>query len=133
MTNDLSGREMSAPELERKPLSPAAKRALAEAEARRQAAAAIRQPLPRELQGPKGPEPARYGDCKNKGIASIFESRRGTIFKTKAALWRGFKFRKASGQRADPTVRRCDGDPLVEVGEIRVQHADAAIGHEPTD
>jgi hypothetical protein len=57
---------------ERKPLTPAAQRALAEAEARRQAAAANAQPLPKELQGPKGPEPTRYGDWENKGIASDF-------------------------------------------------------------
>jgi hypothetical protein len=57
---------------ERKELTPAAKRALAEAEARRQAAAANAKPLPRELQGPKGPEPTRYGDWETKGIASDF-------------------------------------------------------------
>jgi hypothetical protein len=57
---------------ERKPLSPAAKRALAEAEARRLAAAANAKPVPKELQGPKGPEPTRYGDWENKGIASDF-------------------------------------------------------------
>ena len=59
-------------EAERKPLSPAAQRALAEAEARRQAAAANARPLAREFQGPKGPEPTRYGDWENKGIASDF-------------------------------------------------------------
>ncbi len=58
---------------ERKPLSPAAQRALAEAEARRKAAAeANAQPTAKELQGPKGPEPTRYGDWENKGIASDF-------------------------------------------------------------
>jgi len=56
----------------RKPLTPAAQRALAEAEARRQAAAADAQPRPKEYQGPKGPEPTRYGDWENKGIASDF-------------------------------------------------------------
>jgi hypothetical protein len=60
----------SAPE--RKPLTPAAQRALAEAEARRQAAAASARPAPREFQGPKGPEPTRYGDWETKGIASDF-------------------------------------------------------------
>ena len=29
-------------------------------------------PVPREFQGPKGPEPTRYGDWENKGIASDF-------------------------------------------------------------
>jgi hypothetical protein len=57
---------------EPKPLSPAAKRALAEAEARRQAADANPHPMAKELQGPKGPEPTRYGDWENKGIASDF-------------------------------------------------------------
>lgn len=60
----------SAPE--RKPLTPAAQRALAEAEARRLAAAANAKPVAREFQGPKGPEPTRYGDWENKGIASDF-------------------------------------------------------------
>ncbi len=53
-------------------LSPAAQRALAEAEARRKAAAAEAGSRPKELQGPKGPEPTRYGDWENKGIASDF-------------------------------------------------------------
>jgi hypothetical protein len=57
---------------DRKPLSPAAQRALAEAEARRAAAAANAQPVPKESGGPKGPEPTRYGDWENKGIASDF-------------------------------------------------------------
>ena len=62
----------AASEPERKPLPEAAKRALAEAEARRQATAANAHPLAKELQGPKGPEPTRYGDWENKGIASDF-------------------------------------------------------------
>jgi hypothetical protein len=57
---------------ERKPLTPAAKRALAEAEARRKAAEANAKPMAKEVQGPKGPEPTRYGDWENKGIASDF-------------------------------------------------------------
>jgi hypothetical protein len=57
---------------ERKPLTPAAQRALAEAEARRQAAEANAKPMPKEFQGPKGPEPTRYGDWETKGIASDF-------------------------------------------------------------
>jgi hypothetical protein len=56
----------------RKPLSPAAQRALAEAEARRAASQVASQPAPKEFQGPKGPEPTRYGDWENKGIASDF-------------------------------------------------------------
>ena len=56
----------------RKPLTPAAQRALAEAEARRLAAQANANPAAREFGGPKGPEPTRYGDWENKGIASDF-------------------------------------------------------------
>ena len=57
---------------EHKPLSPAAQRALAEAEARRKAAEANAVPREKEFQGPKGPEPTRYGDWEKKGIASDF-------------------------------------------------------------
>jgi hypothetical protein len=56
----------------KKALTPAAERALAEAEARRQAAAAQAKEMPKELHGPKGLEPTRYGDWENKGIASDF-------------------------------------------------------------
>lgn len=56
----------------RKELAPAAQRALAEAEARRAAALANTPPAPKELQGPKGPEPTRFGDWETKGIASDF-------------------------------------------------------------
>ena len=48
------------------------RRGMTEKEARRQAAAANAKPLPREYQGPKGPEPTRYGDWERKGIASDF-------------------------------------------------------------
>ena len=51
-------------------LPPAAKRALAEAEARRKASAAT--PLPPELGGRDGPEPVRYGDWEKKGLAIDF-------------------------------------------------------------
>jgi hypothetical protein len=57
----------------RKSLPPAAQRALAEAEERRQKAAQDEtQPAPKEFQGPKGPEPTRFGDWETKGIASDF-------------------------------------------------------------
>jgi len=72
MTDDPSWPEAAAPAAERKPLTPAAQRALAEAEARRQAAASNAKPAAKEFQGPKGPEPTRYGDWENKGIASDF-------------------------------------------------------------
>ena len=66
MTDDPSS---SAP---RKELTPAAQRALAEAEARRKAAEAGATPMPKEFQGPKGPEPTRYGDWEVNGIVSDF-------------------------------------------------------------
>ncbi|MFZ1989736.1 MAG: succinate dehydrogenase assembly factor 4 [Alphaproteobacteria bacterium] len=51
-------------------IAEAAKRALAEAEARRRAQ---RVPaLPPEKGGPKGPEPTRHGDWEKDGIASDF-------------------------------------------------------------
>ncbi len=53
-----------------KPLSPEARRALEEAEARRLAAAPAE--APPEQGGPKGPEPTRYGDWERKGIVSDF-------------------------------------------------------------
>ena len=56
---------------ERKPLPEAAKRALAEAEARRAAAKAA-EATAKELGGPKGPEPTRFGDWERNGIASDF-------------------------------------------------------------
>jgi hypothetical protein len=60
----------------RKVLPPAAQRALAEAEARRREAAEHANERanarPKELNGPKGPEPTRYGDWETKGIASDF-------------------------------------------------------------
>ncbi|WP_029583860.1 DUF1674 domain-containing protein [Bradyrhizobium sp. URHD0069] len=72
MPDDPSLPVRSAPPPERKPLTPAAERALAEAEARRKAAEANAKPAAKEFQGPKGPEPTRYGDWENKGIASDF-------------------------------------------------------------
>jgi len=53
-----------------KPLSPAARRALEEAAARR--AAAPDAALPQEDGGPNGPEPTRYGDWERKGLAVDF-------------------------------------------------------------
>ncbi len=54
----------------RKDLPPAAQRALAEAEARRKAAKT--QIRPKELGGPKGEEPTRYGDWERGGRAVDF-------------------------------------------------------------
>jgi len=67
----------------RRPLPPAAQRALAEAEARRAEAVKAKDNNkendpehhpngPKEINGPKGPEPTRYGDWEIKGIASDF-------------------------------------------------------------
>jgi hypothetical protein len=72
MTDNPSQPDPATPLPERKPLSPAATRALAEAEARRQATEAAAKAPPKEFQGPKGPEPTRYGDWETKGIASDF-------------------------------------------------------------
>ena len=57
-------------EVEKRELSSAAKRALAEAQTRR--AATTAQNLPPEQGGPKGLEPTRYGDWEKKGITSDF-------------------------------------------------------------
>ena len=51
-------------------LSPAAKRALAEAEERHIQAKS--QPLPKEFGGRDGPDPVRFGDWEKKGIAVDF-------------------------------------------------------------
>jgi hypothetical protein len=56
----------------RKPLSPAAERALAEAAERRAAVDRKTAERPKESGGPKGPEPTRYGDWERKGLASDF-------------------------------------------------------------
>ncbi|GAM97139.1 hypothetical protein U91I_00764 [alpha proteobacterium U9-1i] len=53
---------------QKKVLTPEAQRALAEAAARRKAAA----DLPKELGGRDGPEPTRFGDWERKGLASDF-------------------------------------------------------------
>lgn len=56
----------------RRPLSPAAERALAEAAARRAERERLATAQPKEINGPLGPEPTRYGDWENKGLASDF-------------------------------------------------------------
>ena len=55
---------------EKPELPPEALRALAEAEERRKAAQTAE--LPTELGGREGPEPVRYGDWEQKGIAIDF-------------------------------------------------------------
>lgn len=62
-------------EIPAKKLTPAAERALAEAAQRRQAAASLPpepKEITREINGPQGPEPTRYGDWERKGIVSDF-------------------------------------------------------------
>jgi hypothetical protein len=56
--------------MEKTSLPAAAQRALVEAEERRKTVKVSL--LPKEHKGPKGPEPTRYGDWENKGIASDF-------------------------------------------------------------
>ncbi|RMD47646.1 MAG: DUF1674 domain-containing protein [Alphaproteobacteria bacterium] len=65
-----SGTGAAADDPGRPDLPEAAKRALAEAEARRRTRRAPE--LPPERGGPAGPEPTRYGDWERKGIVSDF-------------------------------------------------------------
>jgi hypothetical protein len=57
---------------DRRPLTKAAERALAEAAQRRAEADRRAAEKPEESHGRKGPDPARYGDWEVKGIASDF-------------------------------------------------------------
>ncbi len=57
---------------EQRELPAAAKRALAEAEARRTARAEAAEAAPKEIGGKRGPDPARYGDWEKDGIVSDF-------------------------------------------------------------
>lgn len=74
MMSDETGAAAGAGETPRKPLSPAAERALAEAQARREAvdARAAELTKAREINGRGGLEPVRYDDWEVKGIASDF-------------------------------------------------------------
>ena len=56
----------------KKPAPEVAKRALEEAKARKEEIDRVTQTAPKEINGKKGPDPARYGDWENKGIASDF-------------------------------------------------------------
>ena len=55
-----------------KKLSPEAERALAEAAERRERREREEKSRPKEFNGRAGPEPTRYSDWENKGIASDF-------------------------------------------------------------
>ena len=54
------------------PLPPAAERALAEAAQRRAESEHAAAARIKEVGGPRGPEPTRYGDWEKKGLASDF-------------------------------------------------------------
>lgn len=69
--NDLSNKPQTGDNPQR-PLSPAARRALAEAEARRRQAAEAGAAGPAEIGGRGGHDPARYGDWEVKGLATDF-------------------------------------------------------------
>ncbi len=56
--------------MDERTLSPEALRALAEAEERRRRQLEVK--LPKEVNGRTGPEPTRFGDWENKGLASDF-------------------------------------------------------------
>ncbi|MGN6538398.1 MAG: DUF1674 domain-containing protein [Mesorhizobium sp.] len=56
----------------KKPLTPAAERALAEAAARREAYREKEAALPKERGGRGGLEPGRYGDWEVKGLTADF-------------------------------------------------------------
>jgi hypothetical protein len=60
------------PEAPKRPLSPEAQRALAEAEERRRQRDAEAREAPAEKGGQPGPDPVRYGDWEKGGIISDF-------------------------------------------------------------
>lgn len=62
----------AAPEATKRPLSPAAERALAEAKVRREAIDAEMARRPKEEGGRGGLDPARYGDWEIKGLTADF-------------------------------------------------------------
>ena len=64
--------ELEANEPPNRPIVPAAERALVEAQARRAEMDRKSKQQPKELNGRRGPDPARYGDWEVKGIASDF-------------------------------------------------------------
>jgi hypothetical protein len=73
MNNDHLDAEAQIPAVTKpRALSPAAQRAIAEAEARREKAMMREASTPREVGGRGGNDPARYGDWEVKGMASDF-------------------------------------------------------------
>jgi hypothetical protein len=73
MTSGKSGNEEAGSGIRNgKPLSEAAKRALAEAEQRREEYRRREAAMPKEIGGRGGNEPGRYGDWEVKGLATDF-------------------------------------------------------------
>jgi hypothetical protein len=74
MPTDRTSQQATSPDAapKKKPLTPAAERALAEAAARRTERDRQRSDHPKEIAGRDGPEPTRYGDWEVNGIASDF-------------------------------------------------------------
>jgi hypothetical protein len=60
------------PPKQKRPLTPAAERALAEAAARRAERGRRPNEEPKEIAGRDGPEPTRYGDWEKDGLISDF-------------------------------------------------------------
>jgi hypothetical protein len=71
-SSDHRAAKAAQPAAPRKPLSPAAERALAEAASRRAESERRAADRPKEFGGPSGPEPTRYGDWEKKGLTSDF-------------------------------------------------------------
>ena len=69
---EAAGTKVGDAEAPRKPLSPEAQRALAEAEERRRQRDAASTAPPAEKGGQAGPDPVRYGDWEKGGIVSDF-------------------------------------------------------------
>ena len=72
MTDESSKATGLGSEASRKILSPAARRALAEAETRRAEYRKKEAERPKEIGGRGGKEPGRYGDWEVKGLATDF-------------------------------------------------------------
>ncbi len=73
MADPIPGAEVpAAQDTQRPALTPEAQRALAEADVRRELRDAAAFVPPAEVGGRSGPDPARYGDWEQGGIASDF-------------------------------------------------------------
>jgi hypothetical protein len=72
MSREHKTAEDSASPVPARVLTPEAQRALVEAEARRTALAEAARVAQKEVGGREGPDPVRYGDWENGGIASDF-------------------------------------------------------------